>query len=235
MANAPIVECDVASDSSIACAAEQVLEASGGNLAGLAHCIAWAPADAMKGGILATSREAFAAAHDVSSSSLLALPRALLPGLEAGGGGAVQTLTYLGATRVSIPPPPSPREQACGTTSLCIASLPQSLCPLQASSAYSVMGPAKASLEGVVRQLAAAVGPAGVTVNAVSAPPCQTVAARGIRDFTTLAQEAEARKLVAQDSPASDVGALCAYLSSPAGRGITGQVLHVDGGFSSRL
>ena len=97
------------------------------------------------------------------------------------------------------------------------------------------MGPVKASLEGVVRQLAVELGPHGITANAISAPPMQTLAARGIRNFSALQQQVEERKSMQQTDAGADVGALSTFLAGGGGAGVTGQVLHGDGGFSTRL
>jgi enoyl-[acyl-carrier protein] reductase I len=78
------------------------LRAEWGALDVIVHSVAYAPREALTGGFVeATSREAFAVAHDVSSYSLTALARAGLPLME-GRAGAIVTLSYLGAVR-SIP------------------------------------------------------------------------------------------------------------------------------------
>jgi enoyl-[acyl-carrier protein] reductase I len=98
---------------------------------------------------------------------------------------------------------------------------------------YNVMGLAKASLEANVRFLAADLGPHGVRVNGISAGPIKTLAAAGIAGFRKmLAQVAETaplRRNVTQE----DVGNAAAFLCSDLAAGITGEVLYVDGGFST--
>jgi enoyl-[acyl-carrier protein] reductase I len=98
---------------------------------------------------------------------------------------------------------------------------------------YNVMGLAKASLEANVRFLAADLGPQGVRVNGISAGPIKTLAAAGIVGFRKmLAQVAETaplRRNVTQE----DVGNAAAFLCSDLAAGITGEVLYVDGGFST--
>lgn len=98
-------------------------------------------------------------------------------------------------------------------------------------SSYGLMGPVKAALESSVRYLAAELGPQGIRVNAVSPGPLATRAASGIAGFDQLladaAQRAPLRRLVDID----DVGALCAFLASDAGRSITGNTMYVDAGY----
>jgi enoyl-[acyl-carrier protein] reductase I len=97
---------------------------------------------------------------------------------------------------------------------------------------YNVMGVAKAALEANTRYLAGDVGPKGVRVNAISAGPIKTVSAMGVADFGTLldtmAQKAPLRRNVDQ----ADVGNTALFLLSNLSRGITGQTIYVDAGYS---
>jgi enoyl-[acyl-carrier protein] reductase I len=97
---------------------------------------------------------------------------------------------------------------------------------------YNVMGPVKAALEGVVRYVAAELGPKGIRVHAISPGPLRTRAASGIADFDELldqaSEEAPARSLVSIE----DVGAACAGLAMDGARLITGGTIYVDGGFN---
>jgi enoyl-[acyl-carrier protein] reductase I len=97
---------------------------------------------------------------------------------------------------------------------------------------YNVMGVAKAALEANTRYLADDVGPKGVRVNAISAGPIKTVSAMGVADFGTLldtmAQKAPLRRNVDQ----ADVGNTALFLLSNLSRGITGQTIYVDAGYS---
>jgi enoyl-[acyl-carrier protein] reductase I len=97
---------------------------------------------------------------------------------------------------------------------------------------YNVMGIAKAALEASVRYLAADLGPQGVRVNLVSAGPLGTLAANGIPGFDDLAKAWEQQAPLGWDiEDAGPVaGAVCFLLSDHA-RAITGEILHVDGGF----
>jgi meromycolic acid enoyl-[acyl-carrier-protein] reductase len=97
---------------------------------------------------------------------------------------------------------------------------------------YDWMGVAKASLEAVARYLARDLGPRGTRVNLVSAGPLETLAARGIPGFESLAEAWAGRAPLGWDTsdPAPVAGAVCFLLSEHA-RSITGEILHVDGGF----
>lgn len=97
---------------------------------------------------------------------------------------------------------------------------------------YNVMGVAKASLEASVRYLAADLGPLGIRVNAVSAGPIKTLAASGISGFGSMARHHRNRAPLRKDTEAEEVAEAALFLASPMGRGITGQVLYVDGGYN---
>ena len=98
---------------------------------------------------------------------------------------------------------------------------------------YNVMGAAKASLEASVRFLAADLGPKGIRVNAISAGPIKTLSAAGIAGFRKMlgwvAEVAPLRRNVTL----ADVGNAAAFLCSDLAAGITGEILYVDGGFST--
>jgi len=97
---------------------------------------------------------------------------------------------------------------------------------------YDWMGVAKAALESVSRYLARDLGPQGVRVNLVAAGPLGTVAARGIPGFEKLASLWERQAPLRWDTadPGPVAAAVCWLLSDYA-RGITGEIVHVDGGF----
>jgi enoyl-[acyl-carrier protein] reductase I len=96
---------------------------------------------------------------------------------------------------------------------------------------YKVMGVAKAALEATVRYLAADVGPRNIRVNAVSAGPVKTLAASGISGFSNILHVYPERSPLRRNVEASEVGEAAAFLLSDAGKGVTGEVLIVDGGF----
>jgi enoyl-[acyl-carrier protein] reductase I len=95
---------------------------------------------------------------------------------------------------------------------------------------YNVMGPAKASLEACVRYLAADLGPAGVRVNAVSAGPIHTVAARTIKDFGSMLELLQQHTPLRRNVTADEVADATVFLLSDLARGVTGEILHVDAG-----
>ena len=96
-----VFPCDVSDDAQIEAAFAE-LRGRWDRLDGLVHAIAFAPREALKGDYHeATSREAFRMAHDISSFSLAALAKAAVPMMPPGGG-AIVTLSYLGAVR-SVP------------------------------------------------------------------------------------------------------------------------------------
>ena len=95
---------------------------------------------------------------------------------------------------------------------------------------YNVMGPAKASLESSVRYLAADLGPAGIRVNAVSAGPIATVAARTIKDFSGMLDLLKSHTPLRRNVTAGEVADATVFLLSDLARAITGEVLHVDAG-----
>ncbi|MET0768681.1 MAG: SDR family oxidoreductase, partial [Solirubrobacteraceae bacterium] len=97
---------------------------------------------------------------------------------------------------------------------------------------YDWMGVAKAALEATSRYLARDLGPRGVRVNLVSAGPIGTIAARGIPGFSQLADlwEQQAPLKWSTDDAAPVAGAVT-FLFSDLARMVTGEILHVDGGF----
>jgi meromycolic acid enoyl-[acyl-carrier-protein] reductase len=97
---------------------------------------------------------------------------------------------------------------------------------------YDWMGVAKAALESVSRYLARDLGPHGVRVNLVSAGPLGTVAARGIPGFEQLAELWRAQAPLGWDvsDPTPVARAIC-FLLSDYSQAISGEILHVDGGF----
>jgi enoyl-[acyl-carrier protein] reductase I len=96
---------------------------------------------------------------------------------------------------------------------------------------YNVMGVAKASLEASVRYLAADLGPRNIRVNAISAGPVNTLAARGIRGFTGMLKHHAEKAPLRRNVELREVGDTALFLASPMASGITGEVLHVDCGY----
>jgi enoyl-[acyl-carrier protein] reductase I len=98
---------------------------------------------------------------------------------------------------------------------------------------YNTMGLAKASLEASVRYLASALGPLGIRANAISAGPIKTLAASGIKDFSSILKFVEAHAPLRRNVTIEDVGNVAAFLLSDLAAGITGEITHVDAGFST--
>ena len=96
---------------------------------------------------------------------------------------------------------------------------------------YNVMGVAKAALESTVRYLAADVGAKNVRVNAVSAGPIKTLAAAGIKGFSSILHVYPEQAPLRRNVDASEVAEAAAFLLSDAGEGVTGEVLFVDAGY----
>jgi enoyl-[acyl-carrier protein] reductase I len=193
-----ILECDVTRDATIDAVAARLGEAFG-SLEMIVHGIAFARKEDLEGSFVATPREGFMAALDVSAYSLLNVTHRMLPLLEKHGG-SILTLSYLAAER-AVP-------------------------------SYNVMGSAKAVLEQSVRQLAWELGAKNIRINAISAGPVNTLAARGIHGFTDMlrkhAEKAPLKRNVTQD----EVGACGLFLLSDLSSGITGEVIYVDAGYS---
>ncbi|NMB02248.1 MAG: enoyl-ACP reductase [Firmicutes bacterium] len=97
---------------------------------------------------------------------------------------------------------------------------------------YNVMGVAKAALEASVRYLAHDLGPAGVRVNAISAGPINTVAARGVSGFLDILQVHEQKAPLRRTVEAREVGDTATFLASDLASGITGEVIYVDTGYN---
>jgi enoyl-[acyl-carrier protein] reductase I len=97
---------------------------------------------------------------------------------------------------------------------------------------YNVMGVAKAALEATVRYLAMSLGPKNIRVNAISAGPIKTLAARGIGDFSTILDKVTERAPLHRNVEQAEVGNTAAFLCSSLASGITGEITFVDCGFN---
>jgi enoyl ACP reductase len=143
--------------------------------------------------------------------------------------------------------PPDSASQAFVTSAYSLKALAAALAPLMPEGGsivgldfdatvawpiYDWMGVAKAALESVSRYLARDLGPRGIRVNLVAAGPLGTVAARGIPGFERLAELWRAQAPLGWDpeDPSPIASAICFLLSDHA-RAISGEILHVDGGF----
>ena len=191
-----LLPCDVTSDEQLDVLATGVGDAFG-SLDFVVHAVAFALREELDGEYVATSREGFRVAQDISAYSLTALAQRVAPLMVDGG--AIVTLSYLGGERV----------------------VPH----------YNVMGVAKASLEMSVRYLAADLGPRGIRVNAISAGPIKTLAASGVHGLSKMLEYHREHAPLRRNTDRDEVGDTALYLVSSLSRGVTGEVIHVDGGF----
>lgn len=97
---------------------------------------------------------------------------------------------------------------------------------------YNVMGVAKAALESSVRYLAYDLGAKNIRVNAISAGPINTLAARGISGFSEILKVAREKAPLKRNTEPEEVGDTGLFLCSSLSRGITGEVIYVDNGYN---
>lgn len=97
---------------------------------------------------------------------------------------------------------------------------------------YNVMGVAKAALEASVRYLSMDLGARNVRINAISAGPIKTLAASGIHDMRVILSHMESHSPLKRNVTIEDVGNTAVYLASDLSSAVTGEVLHVDSGYS---
>jgi enoyl-[acyl-carrier protein] reductase I len=163
----------------------------------LLHSIAFANTDDLAKPTIATSREGFKLAIDISAYSLLALCQAAKSIFNSGA--AVLAMTYYGGEKV-VP-------------------------------GYNMMGVCKAALDACVKYAAYDLGSQGVRVNAISAGPLRTLAARavGSEGMEDLYQEMSP---LCRNITHEEVGRSAAFMLSSASDGITGEILHVDAGYN---
>ena len=96
---------------------------------------------------------------------------------------------------------------------------------------YNVMGVTKAALEATVRYLAHDLGPKNIRVNAISAGPIKTLAARGVSGISKMVDHHKEFAPLRHATEQAEVGDTALFLISPLGRGITGEIIYVDGGY----
>ena len=195
--DAPLVQCDVSKPEEVEAAFATVKDKFG-RLDFLVHSLAFAPREALEGEYVATTREAFLTALDISAYSLAELARAAAPLMTEGG--SIVSMTYYGAEKV-------------------VAN-------------YNVMGVAKAALEASTRYLAADLGRRNIRVNAVSAGPINTLAARGVGNLGVMLKHHAERAPLRRNVEPREVGNAALFLLSPLSSGVTGEVLHVDCGYN---
>src|SRR3954465_14771451 len=205
-----VLELDVNDDGQLEATAAEV-EKRWGRLDGLVHAIAFVPGDALGGNFPTAPSSSALAAFETSAFSMKALAAALLPLLERAEapGGAVVGLDF--DARVAWPA----HDRAGAAWPAC-----------------GWAGVWKAALEAVNRYLARDLGPRGVRSNLVAAGPLSTVAASNIEGFDALAEMWPRQAPLGWDLRAPEpVADAALFLLSPLARAITGEILHVDGGF----
>jgi meromycolic acid enoyl-[acyl-carrier-protein] reductase len=202
---ADVLELDVNKEEDFSSLTKEI-ETRWGGIDGAVHAVAYAPDDAIGGAFMETSRESAAVCFQTSAFSLKALAESLVPlfghGASSGNGSGGGSLVAL---------------------------------DFDASVAWPIydwMGVSKAALESVARYLARDLGARGVRVNLISAGPLETVAASGIPGFRGLAdrwgEQAPLGWDVADPVPVAEVAL---FLLSDLSRRMTGEILHVDGGY----
>lgn len=97
---------------------------------------------------------------------------------------------------------------------------------------YNVMGVAKAALEAAVRYLSQDLGPRGIRVNTLSPGPINTVAARGVKDLTTMIDYVHERAPLKRKFGQQEVAGSAAYLMSDLSKGVSGQIIYIDNGYN---
>ena len=103
---------------------------------------------------------------------------------------------------------------------------------VKAVEGYNLMGVAKASLEASVRYLAANLGPKNIRVNAISAGPVNTLAARGIKGFTGMLHHHAERAPLRRNVELEEIGNAALFLCSNMSSAITGEIMYVDCGYN---
>ena len=98
---------------------------------------------------------------------------------------------------------------------------------------YNVMGVAKAALEASIRYLAKDLGKDGMRINGISAGPIKTLSAKGIKDFGSILDVVEEKAPLHRNVTPMEVGDATAFLFSDMSKAITGEIIHVDNGFST--
>lgn len=218
-----ILELDVTKPEDFEALTASVRERWGG-LDGAVHAIAFAPEDALGGDFLATPAESAKTAFEISAYSYKALAAALVPLFpEAPGGGAED--------------PALAGEEGADDSATDGTFAGGSLVGLDfdaqvAWPSYDWMGVSKAALEAVNRYLARDLGGHGVRANLVSAGPIATVAASGVPGFSSLTEMwSDAAPLAWNQSDPTPVADTVLFLLSDLSRAISGEIIHVDGGY----
>ena len=99
-------------------------------------------------------------------------------------------------------------------------------------SGYNVMGVAKSALEASTRYLAADLGKHNIRVNAISAGPINTLAARGVSNLSSMLRHHAEHAPLKRNVEAREVGGVALFLCSPLSSAVTGEIIHVDCGYN---
>jgi enoyl-[acyl-carrier protein] reductase I len=194
-----IEPCDVGKDEDIQAVMEKAAKHFG-SLDILIHAVAFANRDELSGPYYNTSRAGFHTAMDISVYSFTALARAALPLMRPGG--ALLTLTYLGAARVAA------HYNVMGVAKAA----------LEASVRYLAFDMGKDEKH--------------IRVNAISAGPIRTLASAGVAGFKAMYSDFRSLALLRRNVTIDDVGNSALYLCSDLAAGVTGEIHYVDAGFN---
>jgi enoyl-[acyl-carrier protein] reductase I len=167
----------------------------------MVHAVAFAMREELDGDFVDTSRDGYRLAQDISSYSLTALSRRVAPLMPSAERGGGSIVTLTYLGGERVVPN------------------------------YNVMGVAKAALEMSVRYLAADLGPKGIRVNAISAGPIKTLASSGVHGISRMLEHHRTHAPLRKNTEQAEVGDTGAFLVSSLARGITGEIIHVDGGY----
>ncbi len=195
-----IEPCDVTKDDDIAAVMDQAQRAFPGGVDVLIHAIAFANRDDLSGPYYVTSRAGFHLAMDVSVYSFTALANAALPLMRPGG--AMLTLTYLGAVRAVT------RYNVMGVAKAA----------LEASVRYLALDLGQHEKR--------------IRVNAISAGPVRTLASAGIAGFKALHTQFKNMAPLRKNITIEEVGNAALYLCSDWAAGVTGEIHYVDAGYN---
>ena len=201
-----VLPCDVTDDAQLEATFARVREEMP-HLDACVHSIAFAKKEDLAGDYRDTSRDGWRIALEVSAYSLVAVMRHATPLMRA------------------------PEQDGTAGRGGSVIALSY-MAAERAVPNYNVMGSAKAALEHAVRQLAFELGPMNVRVNCISAGPISTLSARGVAAFTDMMKHHREKAPLRRNVTGDEVGATGLFLLSDLASGITGETIHVDGGYS---
>ena len=203
-AGVEVLVCDVTVEGDVEAVFAHAGHTFGGRVDCVLHAVAAAPPGVLSKPLLEATAEEFAATHMTSAYSLVSIARCAAPLM-------------------------APLDESSCPSITSLTYLGSS----RAVPGYGAMGCAKASLESATRYLAQELGPRGIRVNCISAPPSNTLSARGIPNFKAMQRAAAGQSFLARQVAQDEVASCATFLAGQGASGITGQVMHVDGGFSA--